>query len=38
MVIGSKLFSFFSGGETDCSESFSFGLDLELKILVTVYW
>ena len=37
MVIGSKLFPF-SGGETDCSDSFSFGLDLELKILVMVYW
>ena len=41
MVIGSKLFPF-SGGETDCSDSFSFsfsfGLDLQLEILVMVYW
>ena len=37
VVIGSKLFPF-SGRETDCSDSFSFGLDLELKILVMVYW
>ena len=36
VVIGSKLFPF-SGGETDCSDSFSFGLNLELKILVKVY-
>ena len=37
VVIGTKLFPF-SGGETDCSDSFSFGLELELKILVMVYW
>ena len=30
MVIGSKLCPF-SGGETGCSDIFSFGLDLELK-------
>ena len=37
MVISSKLFPFL-GGETDCSDSFSFGLDLELEIPVMVYW
>ena len=37
MVIGSELFPF-SGGETDCSDSFSLLLDLELEILVMVYW
>ena len=37
IAIDSKLFPL-SGGETDCSDSFSFGLELELKILVMVNW
>ena len=36
MVIDSKLFPF-SGGETDYSDSFSFGLDLELKLYLSWY-